>query len=111
VLTAAGIDFASDEEDRHRRGDILRMRPIDGKRRMGGSSWQSLARGAGSIETDYLNGEIVMLGRLHGVPTPVNSTLQRVARRLVQEQAGPASVSEDDLRKMIVDASEGAPSR
>ena len=28
-----------------------------------------------SIEADYLNGEIVLLGRLHGVPTPVNAGL------------------------------------
>ncbi|MCW2840958.1 MAG: Ketopantoate reductase ApbA/PanE domain protein [Aeromicrobium sp.] len=40
------------------------------------STWQSLARGAGSIETDFLNGEIVLLGRLHGVKTPVNARLQ-----------------------------------
>ena len=29
-----------------------------------------------SIETDYLNGEISLLGRLHGVPTPANRALQ-----------------------------------
>lgn len=40
------------------------------------STWQSFARGAGS-EVDYLNGEIVLLGRRHGVPTPVNEALQR----------------------------------
>ena len=54
VLQAAGIDVASDEEDRERRGDLLRMRPIDGQRRGGGSTWQSLARGATKLETDYL---------------------------------------------------------
>jgi 2-dehydropantoate 2-reductase len=110
VLNAAGIDFASDEEDRQRRGDILRMRPIDGKRRMGGSSWQSLARGTGSIETDYLNGEIALIGRQHGIPTPVNSTLQSVARRLVQEKAGPASMTEEEMRALIQDATAKAPS-
>jgi 2-dehydropantoate 2-reductase len=41
------------------------------------STWQSFARGASS-EVDYLNGEIVQLGRLHGVPTPVNEGLQRL---------------------------------
>ena len=30
-----------------------------------------------TIETDFLNGEIVLLGRLHGVPTPVNAAVQR----------------------------------
>ncbi|MCW2750593.1 MAG: Ketopantoate reductase ApbA/PanE domain protein [Aeromicrobium sp.] len=40
------------------------------------STWQSFARGVGS-EIDYLNGEVTLLGRLHGVATPVNSALQR----------------------------------
>jgi 2-dehydropantoate 2-reductase len=60
--------------------------------RGGGSSWQSLARGAGRIETDFLNGEVVLLGRLYGVATPVNARLQSLARELAREGAAPASV-------------------
>ncbi|WP_433221116.1 ketopantoate reductase family protein [Dactylosporangium sp. CS-047395] len=41
------------------------------------STWQSFARGATS-EIDHLNGEIVGLGRRHGVPTPHNERLQRL---------------------------------
>lgn len=37
-----------------------------------GSTWQSLARGR-SHEADYLNGEVVRLGRSLGVPTPLNA--------------------------------------
>ncbi len=58
-LRAAGIDFASREEDKERRGDRMHVQPVDGEIRGGGSSWQSLARGTRSIEADYLNGEIV----------------------------------------------------
>jgi 2-dehydropantoate 2-reductase len=97
VLDAAGIDVASDDEDAARRGDLLSMRPIDGERRGGGSSWQSLARGTGSIETDTLNGEIVLLGRLHGVPTPVNELLQRTAHALARAGAPPGSLTEEEL--------------
>lgn len=97
VLAAAGIDVASADEDRERRGDLLRMRPIEGRRRQGGSSWQSLARGLGTIESDYLNGEIALLGRLHGVPTPVNDLLQRLANRLAAEGRPPGSVAVDDI--------------
>jgi 2-dehydropantoate 2-reductase len=67
------------EEDKDRRGNLLDGRPIEGVTRNGGSSWQSLARGAGSIETDYLTGEIVLLSRLHGVPTPASALVQRLA--------------------------------
>lgn len=77
ALAAAGIDVASAEEDRERRGSILQIGEIEGATRGGGSTWQSLARGQGTVETDLLNGEIALLGRLHGVPTPLNARLQR----------------------------------
>jgi ketopantoate reductase len=59
------------------------------------STWQSFARGAGS-EVDYLNGEVVLLGRLHGVPTPVNHALQRVLglRSASGSSTDPIDVSE-----------------
>jgi 2-dehydropantoate 2-reductase len=92
ALAAAGIDHASAAEDRRRRGDILTVRPVPGHPRGGGSSWQSLARGTGAIETDYLNGEIVLLGRLHGVPTPVNEHARRLANRCARDGVPPGSV-------------------
>lgn len=98
---AAGIDFASDEEDRERRGDLLKLAPIEGQRRTGGSSWQSLARGKPSIEADYLNGEIVLLGRLHGVPTPVNEMLQTVVNRMAREGTPAASLTVADLEREL----------
>ncbi|MGQ0433636.1 MAG: ketopantoate reductase family protein [Microthrixaceae bacterium] len=97
VLERAGIDVASDEEEAARRGDLISIRRIAGERRGGGSSWQSLARGAGSIEADTLNGEIVLLGRLHGVTTPVNELLQRTANHLARAGAPPASMTPDEL--------------
>ena len=96
-LDAAGIDYASAEEDRERRGNIMQMRPVEGRPRGGSSSWQSLARNTGSIETDYLNGEIVLLGRLHGIPVPVNALLQRVATRMARERMAPGSITLAEL--------------
>ena len=90
-LAAAGIEVPSaDEERAHRRG-VVQVGKIEGRDRDGGSSWQSLARGTGSVEADDLNGEIVLLGRLHGVPTPLNEALQRLARRMAAEGAPPGS--------------------
>ncbi len=101
VLAAAGIDVASAEEDRERRSDLLSLSPVAGGRRGGGSSWQSLERGLGSIETDYLNGEIVLLGRLHGVPTPVNAFVQRLAGEAARNKAVPGSFAAEDLLAML----------
>lgn len=96
VLDAAGIDYVSHDEDRARRGDILRIIPIDDQPRPGASTWQSLARGL-PVEVDHLNGEIVLLGRLHGVPTPVNELLQAETHRAVAERTPPGSLAAADL--------------
>src|SRR5690606_30144287 len=92
VFQAAGIDPVPAEVEAERRGDLVRLRPVGGRRREGGSSWQSLARGLGTVESDYLNGEIALLGRLHGVPTPANDLLQRLAGRLAAAGGPPASI-------------------
>jgi len=89
ALTAAGIDFVADEvTDVDTRWARMGVRDIAGRRRPGSSTWQSLARGTGTIETDYLNGEIVLQGRLHGVPTPVNAALCRLAAQAAREGRG-----------------------
>ena len=92
-LWAAGIEFVTEEEDAARRGGLLNVQPVGGQLRVGGSSWQSLERKAGSIESDYLNGEIVLLGRTHGVPTPMNALLQELAVEMAASGAAPRSLS------------------
>jgi 2-dehydropantoate 2-reductase len=99
-LRAAGIGFASREEDRERRGDVLQLGPIGGHHRGGGSSWQSLARSSGTIEADYLNGEIVLLGRLHGFPTPVNELLRRLANRWAAERRPPGALTAREFEQL-----------
>ena len=94
---AAGIEYASAEEDEARRKGVMHVAPIDGRPRSGGSTWQSLARGASTTEVDWLNGEIVLLGRLHGVPTPANALLQAVMREAVAEGWAPRSLAAADL--------------
>jgi 2-dehydropantoate 2-reductase len=99
---AAGVSYGSLEEDAARRAETgLRMRPVGGERRQGGSTWQSVARGTGETEADHLNGEIVLSGRLLGVPTPVNELLQRVARELAAGHLAPRAVSPDELRARL----------
>ncbi|MBF8189534.1 ketopantoate reductase family protein [Nonomuraea sp. K274] len=101
VLDAAGIAYSTTEEEQAVRRHLVDVRPIEGVTRGGGSSWQSLAKGTGSIEADYLNGEIVLLGRLHGVPTPVNEVLRREAGRAAREQRAPGSMTPEELLALI----------
>lgn len=97
VLAAAEIEVMSVEEDRERRSGLSTTVVDGGIGRRAGSSWQSLKRGSGAIETDYLNGEIVLLGRLHGVPTPVNALLQREANRMARTGGAPGTMSLREL--------------
>jgi 2-dehydropantoate 2-reductase len=100
-FAAAGIDCAADEEMHQRRlASGMQVGRVEGAARDGGSSWQSLARGLPTIETDYLNGEIVMLGRLHGVPTPCNLALQVIANRMAREHQEVGSFPLDELRRI-----------
>ena len=94
ALAAAGIDVISEEQDRERRGDLLRGRA---RADAHGSTWQSLARGTGDVETHLLNGEVVLLGRLHGVPVPANEALQRVGAEAARGGLPPGSLDAGDV--------------
>ena len=89
------------ERDDTPRGPELKPgeEPFGGEENMrgGSSTWQSLERGTGDIECDFLNGEISLLGRLHGVPTPVSELMQRLARKAAVEGAGAGGVDASDL--------------
>ena len=64
---------------------------------LGGSTWQSLMKGATSVETDYFNGEILLLARLHGVNAPANEFLQRYANRMLHGGIAAGSMTTDQL--------------
>ena len=104
VLAAAGIAYASDEEQKEARADKIRFEPFNGSERGAGSSWQSLNRGTGTIEADYLNGEITLLGRLHGVPTPLNGLLQRLANDFARERRAAGSMPVCELVRLAGEA-------
>jgi 2-dehydropantoate 2-reductase len=94
-LRAAGI------EAEHLDAVLTRARPVRGRERHGGSSFQSLQRGTGTIEADYLNGEIVLLGRRYGVPTPVNELLRAVANRMAREGLAPGLMTEKEFLALL----------
>lgn len=98
VLDAAGIPV----DERPARADAAdhpRL-ALPAGFRVVGSTWQSMTRGAASIETDFLNGEIVRLGRLHGVPSPINEVLQEVAQRVHRLRQRPGAHSADELLQL-----------
>ena len=98
VFDAAGLHLPSPEAAAKR----LQIATHTVIPRAGGSTWQSLHRQVGGVETDYINGEIVLLGRLHNVPTPANELICRHAVRLAADKMPPGSVPESDLLNTLV---------
>jgi 2-dehydropantoate 2-reductase len=97
VYRAARIEYVGDDEYEADHARVVTVKAVPGRERTLGSSWQSLARGGGGIESDYLNGEVVLLGRLHGVATPVNALLQRHAGAAARDGRPPGSLDEAAL--------------
>jgi 2-dehydropantoate 2-reductase len=98
VLSAAGIDW--DKTDAMAREELT-ITAISGRTRVGSSTLQSIVRGTGSLETDFLNGEIVLLGRFHGMATPVNSALCKLSVELASGRMPPQSAGDDMIVSMI----------
>lgn len=102
VLDAAGITVTSDDEERAARQHATQVKPVPGAPdQLGGSSWQSLMRGSGTIETDYLNGEIALIGRRIGHPTPVNSRITALARHAAHAGLRPGDTTADQVRAAL----------
>jgi 2-dehydropantoate 2-reductase len=100
VLKVAGIVAeAFDEESLRVAG--LEVRPVPGLDAAGSSTWQSLAKGRKTTEADYLNGEIVLLGRLHNVPTPINHALQQAANKFARRGEKPRSLAIEEINKRL----------
>lgn len=96
VLKAAGIRVADlvGESTQDLTGFV--PRPIPGHERGGGSTWQSMVRGA-TVESEFLNGEIVLLARLHDREAPANAAVQARIARAAAERTPPRSLTDDDL--------------
>ena len=102
ILTLAGIEWSGDDEELRMRGTPFHLRPVPGvSAELGGSSWQSMARGTGTIESDFLNGEIALIARLHGEEAPLNATLQRLVRRAAARGAGASSMTVTELETAL----------
>lgn len=94
AIAASGASVISPEQDEQERARGPQMVAVEGApEQIGSSTFQSLVRGTGTVETDYLNGEIVRLGRLHGVPTPVNAALASLVRRAAANGWAPRSLA------------------
>ncbi len=103
VLRHAGIDYTSFEVSTAARAeDGPTIREIPGwNAGPSNSTWQSLSRNTGNVETDFLNGEIVRLAHKHGTTAPLNAALARAARAVVRNGVGPSQYSAAQLAELL----------
>jgi ketopantoate reductase len=85
VFDAAGRPCA-DATTSSARFNLVERGRVMGATRGGSSTWQSKARGQSRIETPYLNGEICLLGRQYGIPTPTNNLVMTWAFHAISDQ-------------------------
>src|SRR5262245_56001711 len=65
------------------------------------STWMDLKLKRGETEAGYFNGEIILLGEKHGVPTPYNSTLFIVVETMAAKGAQPGLYNIEDLANLV----------
>jgi thiosulfate/3-mercaptopyruvate sulfurtransferase len=96
ILVAAGYGIADMAAESTVDLGRFTAAPVAGRERGGNSTWQSFSRSS-SLETDFLNGEIVLAARLLGRTAPANQAVTERARAAWREGVAPGSLSEDDL--------------
>jgi len=98
VLDAAGIEVTPDADESAARAAAFTMHHVPGvPDDVGGSTWQSLQRGTGNVETDYLNGEVARIAHAHGTEAPFNARLATLVRQAAARGQQPGAVTADEL--------------
>ena len=102
VLEATGIDLPTTEEAlRLNRQPRYDWAEIEGAPPFASSLWQGIQRGLRTAETDYINGEVALLGAQYGIETPYNRALNLLANRCAREGTTPGTVTTADLEALV----------
>jgi 2-dehydropantoate 2-reductase len=89
LLTQAGIKWISQEDVAKDWPEVSRPPRASLKTTGFSSTWQSLTRQQGSVETEFLNGEIVRLARQLGQTAPVNQKLLQLTQDMAAHHEKP----------------------
>jgi 2-dehydropantoate 2-reductase len=65
------------------------------------STWQSLARRQGSVETEFLNGEIVRVAERLGLKAPLNQKLVEIGQAMAAHHETPGRYTTAQLSEML----------
>jgi 2-dehydropantoate 2-reductase len=65
------------------------------------STWQSLAREQGTVETEFMNGEVVRLAASLGKKAPVNEMLLNITKEMAVKKEHPGKYTAQQLSEML----------
>ncbi len=101
LLTQVGIRWVPAEEVAHELPEITM--PLRGRLDSGAqsSTWQSLARRTGTIETEFLNGEVVRLAKKLGRQAPVNEKLWNICLEMSANRDLPGKYTPSQLHQLL----------
>lgn len=101
ALAQAGIRWVSQEDVSKEMPETTE--PLRGSIDSGGgsSTWQSLAREQGSVETEFLNGEVVRLAKRLGRQAPVNEMLMRISQEMAAKHEKPGKYTPAQLLAQV----------
>lgn len=101
ILARADIRWVSNEEliqEWPERNSQPRSRLDD---KSGTSTWQSLTRQQGTVETDFLNGEIVHLAKRLGTQAPLSEKLLSICQEMAAKHEQPGKYTPAELSRLL----------
>jgi 2-dehydropantoate 2-reductase len=101
LLQQAGIFWISQEEVAREWPEVNQPPRNSLKTMQYSSTWQSLTRQQGSVETEFLNGEIVRLARKLGREAPVNEKLLQITQAMAANHEKPGKYSLMQLLSLV----------
>ena len=102
ILTMAGIKWVSTDEPSPRWPKGAVNQPYNGLSGIPlGSTWQSLTRRQGAVETEFLNGEIVRIAAKLGERAPINEILLHITLEMAANHQLPGKYSPTELIKLL----------
>ncbi len=101
ILRAAGISWLSEEQIKKEWTDFMVPPRAALNTPEQSSTWQSLGRQQGTVETEFLNGEIVRAAHRIGRPVPINETITRIAMEMAAAREKPGKYPPAELRRIL----------
>jgi 2-dehydropantoate 2-reductase len=101
LLDEAGISYVTDAQVAEEWPEFTIKSPQYVSGEAQSSSWQSLARKQGSVETEFFNGEVVRLAKKLGKEAPINDGLNRIMQEMAAKREIPGKYTMAELKKML----------